>query len=41
MDKKGKFKEIQLTEILLSFTDFLNFKELILESKKNNLYLGA
>lgn len=40
-DDKGELKERELTDILLSFTDFQHFKELVLESKKNNLFLGA
>ncbi len=30
-----------MTDILLSFTDFQHFKDLILESKKNNLFVGS
>ena len=29
-----------MTDIMLSFTDFLHFKDLVLESKKNNLFVG-
>jgi hypothetical protein len=41
LDEKGQLYEIELTDVLLSFTDFENFKSLILESKKNNLFLGG
>jgi len=40
-DASGQLVEKELSEILLSQSDFQHFKELILESKKNNLFLGA
>jgi hypothetical protein len=41
LDEKGQLYEVELTDVLLSFTDFENFKSLVLESKKNNLFLGG
>jgi hypothetical protein len=36
-DDSGELKQRELTDILLSQTDFEQFKELILESKKKDL----
>ena len=41
LDKNGQFKEQELSDIMLSFTDFQIFKNLVLQAKKNNLFIGG
>ena len=38
---KNEYVEAELTDVLLSFTDFMHFKDMVLQSKKVNLYVGG